>query len=274
MLSRFGPAMAIGWLVLAVPAEAQSAQEIVGRMLAEYERRAEGIEDYSLIQTAMGLETVSYFEKETLDGRPVFRLKSSSAGGMDLPDSSQGSLDEIYSIGDELGQRASYAGVRRVDDYDLHVLEVDDFTGLDFGRSVTPDSEFTPQRGTLFLDVDTYAPRRLEFEGEMTNAEGVHTVTSTIQMGDYREVQGMLVAFRTVVQIDGLGAAIDPETRAQFEQMQRELEAMPPDRRAMVESMMAEQLEQFRAMMSGDDAPMTIEILVRDVRVNEGPPTP
>jgi hypothetical protein len=257
---------------VASSAQAQTAPDIVARMLAEYERRAEGIDDYTLIQEVMGLETVSYFEREMVDGRPVFRLRRSSAGGMDVPDSGQGGLDEIYSIGAELGERATYRGVERIDDYDLHVLDVSDFSGLGFGRNVTPDSEFAPRGGTIFLDVDTYAPRRLEFEGEMTNAQGVHTVSSTIEMGDYREVEGLLVPFRTVVQIEGLGAAIDPETRAQFERMQRELESMPPEQRAMVESMMAEQLEQFRAMMSGEDAPMTVRILVREVRVNAGPP--
>ena len=54
--------------------------------------------------------------------------------------------------------------------------------------------------------------------------------------------------------------------------MQRELEALPPEQRAMVESMMAGQLEQFRAMMEGEDAPVTVQILVSEVRVNQGPP--
>jgi hypothetical protein len=265
--------LASSLLLIASPVGAQSASDIVARMLSEYERRTESIENYTLIQDAMGLETVSYFEKEMLDGRPIFRLRRSSAGGLEVGDTGQGSLDEIYSMGDELGRRATYDGVQRVDDYDLHVLQVTDFTGLGFGRNVTPDSEFAPRSGTLYLDVDTYAPRRLEFEGEMTNEQGVHTVTSTVEMGDYREVNGMLVAYRTVVEIAGLGAAIDPETRAQFEEMQRELENLPPEQRAMVESMMSGQLEQFRAMMSGDDAPMTVQILVREVRVNQGPPS-
>ena len=259
-------------LLVAAPVGAQSATDIVGRMLSEYERRAEGVENYTLIQDAMGFETVSYFEKEILDGRPVFKLQRTSAAGVVVNEPTQGGFDEIYTMGEELGRRATYGGVRRVDDYDTHVLEVTDFAGLGFGQSVTPDSDFTPRSGTLFLDVDTYAPRRLEFEGEMTNQEGVHTVTSTVRMGDYREVSGMLVAYQTVVEIEGLGAAIDPETRAQFEQMQRELEALPESQRAMVEQMMAGQLEQFRAMMEGDDAPMTVQMLVREVRVNQGPP--
>jgi hypothetical protein len=261
-------------LVTAPPASAQSAADVVNRMMTEYARRAENVENYTLVQDAMGFETVSYFVKEVDNGRPVFRLQRTSASGMDMGGSpGEGSLDEIYSMGEELAERAAYLGVSNVDDYDVHVLEISDFTGMGFGQNVTPDSEFTPTSGMIYLDVDTYAPRRLEFDGEMANEDGVHPVTSTVDMGDYREVESMLVAYRTVVSIEGLGAAIDPETRAQFEEMQRELENMPPAQRQMVESMMADQLEQFRAMMEGEDTPITVQMLVREVKVNEGPPS-
>ena len=266
-------ASTLGLAILAPALSAQSAADIVERMLDEYARRAEGVDDYTLVQEVMGFETVSYFEKEMVDGRPVFRLRGGTAAGVDMQEQSQSGLDEIFAIGDELSRRARYEGVQRVDDYDLHVLRIDDFSGLDFARNVTPDSEFNPRSGVLYLDVDTHAPRRLEFDGEMRNAQGAHTVTTTVQMGDYREIEGMLIAFNTSVRIEGLAAAIDPETRAQFEQMQRELEALPPEQRAMVESMMSGQLEQFRAMMDGEDAPMTVQILVSEVRVNQGPPS-
>ena len=91
-----------------------------------------------------------------------------------------------------------------------------------------------------------------------------------MEMGDYREVQGLLIPFRTVTTIEGLAAAIDPEVKAQFEEMQLELEALPAQQRAMIIELMAEQMEQFEAMMVDDSAPMVVEVLVTDVRVNEG----
>jgi hypothetical protein len=252
---------------------AQSASDIVERMLSEYARRVAEVDNYTLVQQTMGFETVSYFEKEIVDGRPVFRSRSSvTALGVTAEVSEDNGVDDVYAIGEELGRRGRYAGVRSVDDYDLHVIEVSDLTGLDFGADLAPDSDFRPKSGTFFLDVDTYVPRRLEFVGSLTNEEGVHDITSIIEMGDYREVQGMLVPHRTVVTIEGLGEAIDAETRAQFEEMQRELENLPPQQRAMVEQMMAGQLEQFRSMMAGEDAPMTFQALVTAVRVNQGPP--
>lgn len=258
-------------VVAAVPAAAQSASEIIDRMLTGYEARTEGVDDYTLVQDVMGVETASYFVKEMRDGRPVFRLRASDGGAVEMEEG-PGSLGEIYAIAEELEENATYLGTESVAGYDTHVLALEDLaeTGLaeDFGQ----DAEFTPRRGTLYLDVESYIPRRMVVEGELINAEGTHTVTSTMDMEDFREHQGLLVAHRTVMTVEGLGAAIDEDARAQFEEMERELENMPPEQRRMVESMMADQLEQFRAMMAGEDEAMVIEVRVREVRVNAGPP--
>lgn len=276
-VSRVALALAALAAVLAVrPANgaAQSAADIVERMLSEYASRVADVDNYTLVQQTMGFETISYFEKEMVDGRPVFMSRTSvTAAGVSTEVSEDSGLDDVYAIGEELGRRGRYGGVQRVNDYDLHVIEVSDFSGLDFGEDLAPDSEFQPKSGTFYLDVDTYVPRRVEFVGSLTNEQGVHDITSIIEMGDYREVQSMLVPYRTVITLEGLGAAIDAETRAQFEEMQRELENLPPEQRAMVEQMMAGQLEQFRSMMAGEDQPMTFQVLVTDVRVNQGPPT-
>ena len=56
------------------PVAAQSARDIVDEMLAAYEARMTGIENYTLVQGVMGFETVTYHEKEvSADGRAVFR---------------------------------------------------------------------------------------------------------------------------------------------------------------------------------------------------------
>lgn len=257
---------------LATPTAAQSAGEVIDRMLEAYEARTEGIDDYTLVQRFMGFETVSYFVKEMEEGRPVFRLQESTAGDMEMDDAGPGTLDEIYAIGDEFKENAEYVGQETVGGNTVHVLEISDLENTGFGQSIAQDSEFRPVSGRIYLDAETYVPRRMVFDGELTNPDGTHQVTSTMDLEDYREHEGMLVAHRTVMTVEGLGAAIDEEARAQFEQMEEELANMPPEQRRMVESMMSEQLEQFRAMMAGDDEPMVVEVEVQEVRVNAGPP--
>jgi len=249
---------------------AQSASEIVDAMLAEYEARIANVENYTLVQAVMGFEAVTYYEKEMSDGRPVFRTSMAGVAGQE--GSPATGIDDVYALGEDLANRSEYRGRERINDYDVHVLEISDLRGTGFGTNVAQDSEFEPTRGRVYLDVDTYTPRRFIFEGEMTRDASVIPLTATMDMGDYREVEGLLVPFRTMTTIEGLGAAIDPEMRAQFEEMQRELEAMPAQQRQMVEAMMADQMRQFEAMMSDDAAPMVIEVLVTEVRVNQGPP--
>jgi len=272
--STLSRALALGALTLiaASPARAQDASEIIDRMLEEYEARAQGIDDYTLVQTFMGFETVSYLVKEMEDGRPIFKLQNVTAREMDLEEPGPGSLDQIYAVGDDFKDKAEYMGRESVNGFDTHALEITDLEGTELGQQIGQGAEFHPVRGRLYLDTDSYVPRRMIFEGELTNDEGVHSVTATMELEDYRDHQGLLVAHSTVISVEGMGAAIDAEARAQFEAMERELENMSPEQRRRVEAMMSQQLEQFRAMMAGEDEPMVIEVRVASVRVNAGPP--
>ena len=119
-LAIFGTVARLAVAIPTAPLSAQSASDIVERMLSEYARRAEGVENYTLIQDAMGFETISYFVKEMDEGRPVFRLQRTLAGGMDASGDGDGSLDEISSKGDEPEARAVYVGVRRAHPSDSH----------------------------------------------------------------------------------------------------------------------------------------------------------
>ena len=264
--------MLLAWI--AVPLHAQTASGIIDRMLEAYEARTRDVDDYTLVQRVMGFETVSYFEKEMVDGRPVFRLRDSAAEERDDigEATAPGTLEEIYAIGEEFKQNAEYLGTEMMDGRPVQVLEITNLEETRFGESLAQDSQFRPVEGRIYLDSETLVPRRMVFEGELRNAEGTHEVTSTMDLEDYREHRGMLLAHRTVMSVRGLGAAIDEEARAQFRQIEEELENMPPDQRAMVESIMAEQLDQFRAMMEGGDEPMVVEVEVLEVWVNSGPP--
>ena len=57
------------------PAAAQSVADVVEDMYAAFERQVEGVQNYTLVQNVMGFVTTSYYVKETVDGRPVFRLE-------------------------------------------------------------------------------------------------------------------------------------------------------------------------------------------------------
>ena len=264
-----------GLLLAAVPAlaAAQSPADIVDRMLEVYERNTASVENYTVVQEVMGFESELYFEKEMRDGRPVFQLRGSSSAGVSSEVEEDFGYSDVYAAGPELAEHARYGGTERIGGEEVHVLLIDDLSALDLVPETGPqESEFEPRTGRILIDTDLWVPRRMEFTGDLDTGGGPVEVTSVIDLEDYRDDQGLLMPYRTVVRMEGLGAAIDPEMRAEYEEMRRQLEGLPEGQREMVEQMFRGQMEQMEALMSGEDGTMTVEMRVLEVRVNQGPP--
>ena len=251
---------------------AQSVEDIVQRMYDAYEQQAEGVDNYTIVHSVMGFEATSYFEKQMVDGRPVYRLLESDAGGLSfgLGDEDAG-IGDIFLWGDELIEHGRYAGREQIGQFAVHVLAVDDLSQLDIVQPSTPqDIEFEPKTARIYVDDQLLVPRRMEYTGDAVNDTGPHEVTVRVDMENYLPIEGLLVPYRTVVNIEGLGAAMDPEMRSELEEMERQLAALPADQRAMMERMLGAQLDQLRQMMEGGGDAMTMEITVADVVINAG----
>jgi hypothetical protein len=262
----------VALLLPSTPASGQSVQDVVDLMYDAVERQSEGVDDYTVVQSVMGFETVTYFEKEVVDGRPVFKVRETQGGGT-VMSGEEMAFGDISALGADLVDHGRYAGREQVDGREVHVIAIDDLTQLDFAAPSGPeDMEFVATSGRLFVDAELGIPRRMAFDGQATTASGVHDVTTTVEMRDYREVESLLVPYLSVISIEGIEAMIDPEMQAQYEEMTRQLESLPESQRAMFEQMMGAQMEQIERMMAGEGGPMTMEITVTDVRVNAGPP--
>ena len=259
-------------LIVPAPALGQSVSDIVEQMYEAFEQRAEGVDNYTLVQRTMGFETASYFEKEIVDGRPVFRVREGNTEGFSFSLSDEGvGQGDIFLIGPDLIEHGEYAGRDEIDGNPVHVLFVPDLTALELGPPTgSEDMDFEPRSGRIYVDAELMVPRRLEFEGVATTDTGTHDVTMRMNMQDYREVDGLLMAYRTVMEVDGFQAMVDPEMQAQLEEMEAQMANMPEAQRAMMERMMGGQMEKLREAMGGD-GPMTVEVEVTEVRVNSGP---
>lgn len=254
--------------------QAQSVADIVERMYDVYEAQAEGIDNYTLYQNTMGVATVSYFEKQMVDGRPIFMVKKAGAPGFALGfGGGENGQGDLFDVGPNLIEYGRYEGREDVDGISTHVIAVDDVSKLDLAGMPGPeDMEFTPKSARFYIDTDRMVPVRMAFVGDAETDSGEQEVTMTVNLREYREVESLLIPYHMYLEVQGLGAMMDDETRAQFEEMQQQLENMPPDQRQMMESMMGPQIEQLRQMMASGGDTITMEIEVTDVRVNEGPP--
>ena len=252
---------------------AQSAQDVLNRMLAEHDRRAAGINDYTIVNEAMGTTVTMYFVKDASGPHAVFQLKDAKVAGMaamSMPqdDASQEFWDHLPAF----VERAKYVGRETVDGHAVDVIAIDDFRGVEFGNSLAGSrGDFNPSKATFLVDRELRIPRRMVVAGTMTMDGRTADVTAHIDMQDYREVEGLLHPFRTTVRVEGMADALDPSMRAQLQEMKRQLAAMPEAQRQAMQQMMGGQLAQLERMV-GDDGSMNFELVAREVRVNAGPP--
>lgn len=249
---------------------AQSVAEIVEGMYESAERQAEGIDDYTLVQIALGVETTSFFQKEVVDGRPVFRLRDATTQGFSFSLGEEGTgVGDVFLFGPELVEHGRYAGREQIGTSAAHVIAVDDLSLLDLAQPSAPgDMEFQPRTARLFIDEQMMIPRRLEFTGDAVTPSGPREITVRVDMQSFLPVSSLYVPYRTVVEIEGLEELMTPETRAQLEEMQRQLDAMPPEQREMMLTMMGPQMEMLREMMSGGGDAMTVVVTIKDVFIN------
>lgn len=274
-MSRRSPASAflssalILVLAAAAPASAQSAEEVVNDALERFEQRMEGVQSYTVVQTVMGFESSTTFERRTVDGHTVFvpRETEGSEAAAQAPQSYQAMLTE-------LGERATHEGIESVDGRECHLLSLEDFSGEAFGDLSPPGAggEWTPERLRFWIDRDELLPRKMTMEGTVTRQGEEQPVSITALMRDYREVDGVVHPYRTEVRTEGLSPAMSPEERARMEasmkKLKKKMEQMSPEQREMMEQMMGGQLEKMEEMLATGAMDMTVE--VKEIRVNEG----
>ncbi len=254
-------------VVLAFPpaAAAQSAKEILMTSLEEYERRMEGIENYTIVQETMGFETSITFERTEVEGRTVFVPKGQEGAG-------SGGMSNFYRMYPKIAERAELEGRALVDGEQCHVVVVD-LSGLDFDQEMAMGDrgDFFPKKGKLYVDTDDHLIRKMEMQGEITADGKTRPMTAVTVLSDYREVEGMLHPFQLHITATGLAAGMSEEdaeeARKGLEEMERNLEGMDASQRAMVERMMGGQMEKLRKML--ESGQFEITSITKEVRVNQ-----
>ena len=172
------------------------------------------------------------------------------------------------------------AGTAGFKDRDLYVF----CAGPDGMMNASPEEQdeedFRAEKMTMFVDRDLLVMRRMVVDGQMTHEGETHPVTSTVDLDDYRDINGMLYPFRTSVTMEGMAEAMGmtdddmAEMREQLEEAKRQMDQMPEAQRAMMEKMLKQQMEQMEKMMQDQGGGgMQVEVLVKDLRVNSGPPS-
>lgn len=269
----------IGILALPVLGQAQSGPDIMRNAIGAQAERLAGIENVTITQEVMGMETALYMEKRDLEGTPVLVPVSVSMGGMTNPVPEEMSQADWASPFQEAWiERARLVGEETLAGRPVYVLAVEDFSGLEMpgmpaGTQGSPDVQ--PKSVQFWMDTDDYLVRRVSMDMESTAPDGTMTpVHMDMFMEDYREVDGYMHPFLTRTLTEGVMEAVDmdpEEVRAQLAQLRGQIENVPEAQRAMVEGMLNAQIERLESMLEGEGG-MEMTITVKDIQVNRGRP--
>ncbi len=255
------------------PGEAQSAAEILGQAMERYEANLAGVDDITLRQEVMGIETTSYLVKETVDGHATLRPADVELSGAEIdPVEDAGELwarpHELYL---ELADRWTLDGEGSIDGRQSWRLILTDAEDLDWGLAPGMDDPFVPSRLELDLAADDLYPLAMAIAGEGSQGQPFNF---RIFFTDYREVDGYLHPFVTRIETEGAGPGMSEadmdEARTGLRELEQQLEAMPDAQREMMEEMMGDQIQMLEDMLAGGG--LDLEIRVTDLQVNAGPP--
>lgn len=253
------------------PLRAQSGGEVLETALERYQERMEGIEDYTVVQEVMGLESATYFERTEVDGQSIFVPRSENGDP-----AGQSTSQNPYTEFRVLADRAQREGSQAVNGQETHVVTVTDFEGVDFWNPAEGGQmgSFTPERASFYIDTDEFLIRRVEIGGTTAMQGEEREITVIADFEDYRTVDGLLHPFVLDVSVEGLAGEMSSEEREELEgsleEMRTQLEEMPAQQREMAERMMSDQLERMETLLAQGTLDMTLQ--VTELRVNEGPP--
>jgi hypothetical protein len=259
------PLAAAALVFVGSPLSGQTAREIFDEALLRYQAQTDGIAAYTLVQDVMGMATETRFERREIDGVRVF--VPVGVPGVD------GESSSPLTAFPQFAEVATLEGTHPLEDGACHVLSLEDLSGVDMGFARLPQDEmqFSPRSATFCIDTETYMMRRVTVEGDLTAAGGTGPATMHIASDDYRDVEGLLVPYRTTVEIHGMGPAMGggdaAAMREAVESARAEIEKMPAAQREAMEQMLEQQLQALGAAAAG--GPQTMTMTVTDVRVEK-----
>ena len=258
---------------------AQSAAEVVSSYGRAHAGRLESVDNVLVVQSVMGMPNELYMEKSEAGGNANLEARlMRMAGGMIpiQPGSSDGAFfGDPSALLLEHSESAELRGTNLIDGVETSALVIENLTDLELNIPGLPGGEGM-RVGSLrfFVDTEEWVIRRMEAY-ETAAVSGVAAwPTLSVTFGDFRSTDGFVHPFRIVVAASGIGSGISAQeleqVRRSLAEMEARLEAMPPEQREAVEAIMAEQMQNLLGMAG--PASITVEILVQEVRVNEGAP--
>lgn len=255
-------------LFSAVTIHAQSAADILDRMISEYSNSISGIETMMVITKMEGLiesdePDTTYYRKVTMDdGTETMQEVSSST---DSPSADYYNFQRNYDI---IVENATYEGTETIDGRTAHVLFIEDVSAF-YGDMMggTQPEEGEAQSGRLYIDSSDYVLLRMSFELQFDQE---FSGSVDINMKDYQNVNGIQMPFLTEMKIEGISEQFSAEDLAEarqgLRQLQEQMDNASGMQRRIMERTIRPQIERFEKMLEEDG--MAMRMITLEVETN------
>lgn len=239
----------------------QKAIDVLEEMQERYEKSIENIDDY-----VMELENHTIFYKKAYkeDGRAYFETKTK---GKSRNYAGSNSVNEdLYSqFTSQAKEKATYKGTDKVDGNEVHVVYIDEME-VEENLDQDPKTDNVFKDLYLYIDSDNLIVRKIKYTVEFSSSGVVREITPIVKKRDYRNVEGMMIPYKTTTTIEGL--AMSEEERQQAKEALEKFEQMPEQQRKMAEQMMGDKIKKYRTMLEEDKYEKVSK--VKEIRVNTG----
>ncbi|MGM0934632.1 MAG: hypothetical protein ACQEWD_14430 [Bacteroidota bacterium] len=244
----------------------QKAVEILESMQERYEQSIENIDDYIIEKDD---HTIYHKKATTKDDRPYFKTKIKGEYREDMESASAANKDLYSQFSSQAKEKATYKGRDEVDGNEVHVIYIDqmEIEGFNPDR----DTENTVKDIFLYIDPDKLVVRKMEFtvKSQIKGGE-VREISPVVKNRDFRNVEGMLIPYKTATVVKGL--ALNEEERKKAEKglrdFEKKMEEMPKSQREMVEQMAGGRIKIARKMIEEDQYEKVSQ--VKNIEVNTG----
>lgn len=251
-------------------AEKMTAEKVIQNCVVSYEKQLKGVKDITIVTD----RDITYQKWTTINGKTIYktRYEMEIMGKKFVtiydgvyqweqnPVSGKVTKEKIdynpYQTIENLETTpAQYGGTEQIDGHKTYILDIKDITKL-MGSAKPEGMEKVRVSGKLWVDAKDWIIRKMEMDIEGVDEKGQkRTVKTTLEMKDFRKVNGLLIPYRTVMTIDGGVPKLSPEQEQEMHkglaEMQKQLEEMPPEQRKMAEKMMKPQMEMMQKALGG-----------------------
>lgn len=253
--------------VAAAPAAArgQSPDALLRRVAERAAARMQGVSNYTVELAGLDARVTLYVSRRTPTAELDVQFAGTGQLGSDRTDIAIAD-DMVLAFQDRRTRsrfraRFTYAGMAEVGGTPVFAVTAT------LPASRAPVDGILSETLTVYYDTATLLPRKVAW---VTGREGGRTVENAVEYEDYRDVQGMQIAFRRRMVIRGLGATLSAAEIAHLQRTADRFRVEAPRYSEPERTQSLQMLEALDGLLNRDE--MITELTVTSVQVNQGLP--